>query len=86
MKSAANFWGRGAVGVLLTGMGEDGAEGLASIYHAGGTTLTQNQATSAIYGMPARAMELGVVHQSLAPEEIAEALIHLASGLAQEGA
>ena len=65
-KSAALAYGARAVGVVLTGMGKDGALGLAAIKAAGGRTLAQDRESSTVYGMPKAAAELGVV------DEIAE--------------
>ncbi len=59
--SAAQHFGARAMGVVLTGMGNDGARGLAQIKAAGGVTVAQDRATSTVYGMPKAAVELGVV-------------------------
>lgn len=70
MQSAADVFGAYTVGILLTGMGRDGALGMQHIYRAGGYTLAQNEATAPIYGMPRAAVELGAVHEVLSPEDI----------------
>ncbi len=62
-KSAAQVHGSRVVGVVLTGMGKDGALGLAAIKAAGGRTIAQDRATSTVYGMPRAAVELGVVDE-----------------------
>jgi two-component system chemotaxis response regulator CheB len=59
--SAAQAFGARSIGVVLTGMGRDGAKGLAAVKASGGTTLAQDKATSLVYGMPKAAVELGVV-------------------------
>ena len=64
--SIARHYGARGVGVLLTGMGRDGALGLAAIKAAGGVTLAQDEATSVVYGMPRAAVQMGVV-DSVAP-------------------
>jgi two-component system, chemotaxis family, protein-glutamate methylesterase/glutaminase len=74
MRAAARRYGTGAVGVLLTGMGRDGAEGMAEIAAAGGVTIAQNEATSVVYGMPKAALELGAAKHVLPLELIAPAL------------
>jgi two-component system chemotaxis response regulator CheB len=78
MCAAARCFGAGAVGVLLTGMGRDGAEGMASIAAAGGITIAQDEASSVVYGMPKVAVELGAVQHILPREQIAPALEALA--------
>ena len=72
--SVAKHAGSDAIGVLLTGMGDDGARGLLAIQQAGGRTVAQDEATCAVYGMPAAARRLGAVTDMLPPAEIARAL------------
>ena len=79
MHSAAHYFGAGTVGVLLTGMGRDGADGMASIAAAGGTTVAQDEASSVVYGMPKEAVALGSVQHILPLEQIAAALESLAN-------
>ncbi|MEO0456601.1 MAG: chemotaxis-specific protein-glutamate methyltransferase CheB [Cyanobacteria bacterium P01_A01_bin.114] len=73
--SIAHAYGRHAVGILLTGMGKDGAVGLKSIKQAGGLTIAQNESTCVVFGMPKVAIELGAARQVLAIDEIAQTLI-----------
>jgi two-component system chemotaxis response regulator CheB len=68
--------GRG-VGVILTGMGRDGAKGLLAIREAGGRTLGQNEATCVVYGMPKAAFEIGAVERQLPLEKIGPAIRQL---------
>jgi two-component system chemotaxis response regulator CheB len=75
--SAAVSYGQRCCGVLLTGMGHDGAEGLRAIKAAGGATFAQDEATSAVFGMPKAAIDLGVVDRILPIEEMARALAEL---------
>ena len=63
--SAAECAGRHALGVLLTGMGRDGALGMQKLKAAGAVNLAQNEQTCVVYGMPRAAVELGVVDRVL---------------------
>ncbi|RMF87092.1 MAG: chemotaxis response regulator protein-glutamate methylesterase [Nitrospirae bacterium] len=84
--SAAELLGPEAVGVLLTGMGDDGARGLKALREAGAATIGQDQATCVVYGMPAAAAALGACEQILPLEQIPEALLAAsASGAATGG-
>lgn len=75
--SVADVAGADAVGVLLTGMGRDGAEGLKRMRDGGAFTIAQDEATSAVYGMPAAAMAVGAVDLQLALPDIGRALRQL---------
>jgi two-component system chemotaxis response regulator CheB len=81
-KSVATAVGPGAVGVLLTGMGRDGAAGMAALHTAGAATIAQDESTSAIYGMPRAAIAAGVVDQILPLPHIAAALEDLVAAAA----
>jgi len=73
-QSVAEAFGRSAVGILLSGMGQDGAEGLLQLKRAGGMTIVQDEETSVIFGMPGEAVRLGAAQYVLAPRQIAEML------------
>ncbi len=77
-ESMAQF-GERTVGVILTGMGKDGAEGLGAIRRAGGSTIGQDEATSVVYGMPRVAFEMGAVETQLPLESIAPEVLRLCS-------
>ncbi|HEV3066294.1 MAG TPA: chemotaxis protein CheB [Streptosporangiaceae bacterium] len=76
LTSIATAAGRRGVAVVLTGMGNDGAEGTAAVHAAGGLAIAQDEASSAIYGMPKAAYERGA-DMTLPPEEIIETLAAL---------
>ena len=79
-KSVAHAFGPRAIGVLLTGMGDDGATGLAEMRQAGAVTVAQDEGSCVVYGMPAEAIRLGAADHVLAPEDIAGLLVkHAAS-------
>lgn len=77
-ESVAACVGAQAIGAVLTGMGEDGARGLAAMRRSGARTLAQDQKTSVVYGMPREAMRQGGAEVAVPLERIAEALLHLA--------
>ncbi|MGK7876046.1 MAG: chemotaxis response regulator protein-glutamate methylesterase [Xenococcaceae cyanobacterium] len=74
-ESVAKFYGKATVGILLTGMGRDGAEGMQAIAQAGGFTIAQDEATSVVFGMPKEAIALGAAQEILPIEAIAPMLI-----------
>ena len=78
-KSVAQGYGARAIGVVLTGMGRDGAVGLAAIKAAGGRTIAQDRASCTVYGMPRAAVEMGVVDEVIALDRVGLALTHLVS-------
>lgn len=79
--SVAQAAGRDAIGLILTGMGADGADGLVAIRSAGGHTIGQDEASSTVYGMPRVAAERGGVNVVAGLDRIAAALIESAASL-----
>lgn len=77
-ESVAHAYGKRGVGCLLTGMGRDGADGLAAIQDAGGITFAQDEATSVVFGMPGEAIRRGAAQRVLGLNDIAPALVDLA--------
>ena len=75
--SVAEHAGRNAVGVILTGMGKDGAAGLLNMRNAGASTVGQNEKTCVVYGMPKAAFDIGAVVAELSIEDIAPKLVKL---------
>lgn len=70
-RSAARELGGSAIGVLLTGMGKDGADGLLQMHRAGAWTIAQDEASCVVYGMPREAVSLGAAHEVLPLGDIA---------------
>jgi two-component system chemotaxis response regulator CheB len=73
-QAIAAYYGSGATGVLLTGMGADGAQGMKAIADAGGTTIAQDESSCVVFGMPKVAIALGSVQRVLPLNEIASFL------------
>jgi two-component system chemotaxis response regulator CheB len=80
LSSMARDMGRRAIGVVLTGMGSDGADGLAELHKAGGHTIAEDESTCVVFGMPAAAAKLGAVREMLPLPGIAPRLRQLAEG------
>jgi two-component system chemotaxis response regulator CheB len=74
MLSAAKAFGRRSIGVVMTGMGKDGAAGVAAIKQAGGATLAQDKDSCIIYGMPRAAVETGQIDQIVSLDKLADAI------------
>ncbi len=84
MTSAVGYFGGGVVGVLLSGMGRDGADGMLAIARAGGVTIAQDERSSTVFGMPKQAIELGAARYILNPEEIARQLLQIVRDAARD--
>ncbi|EAT17219.1 chemotaxis-specific protein-glutamate methyltransferase CheB [Desulfuromonas acetoxidans] len=76
-QSAARAYGGDVVGVLMTGMGRDGAAELLTLQQQGAVTLLQDKESCVVYGMPGEAEQLGAGNYKLCPERIGQQLIHL---------
>ncbi len=74
-KTASQVFGRRCLGVILTGMGRDGADGLLQIKNAGGMALGESESSCVVYGMPKAAFELGAIDAEFKIEEMAQAIV-----------
>lgn len=83
-RSVARCLGPKAVGVILTGMGRDGAQGLLEMRRGGAHTMGQDEGSCVVYGMPKVAFEVGAVMQQIGLEKIAESILQLTSRQAKE--
>jgi two-component system chemotaxis response regulator CheB len=76
-RTVANVFGSNAIGILLTGMGRDGADELKLMKDKGAVTIAQDKETCIVYGMPNEAVKLGAAMHVLSPEEIVKTIISL---------
>lgn len=79
LESVAQAYGGQAIGIVLTGMGDDGAHGLQTMRRAGAITIAQDEASSVVFGMPGEAIRLGAAHHVLSLPKIAPILASLSS-------
>ena len=84
--SAVEHFGAATLGVVLTGMGRDGAEGLAAVRLAGGRALVQDRASSVVYGMPHAALERAGADRVLPLRDVARAIVELVAELPERAA
>lgn len=77
-RSVARYAGGNAVGIIMTGMGDDGARGLKEMRDQGARTLGQNEASCVVYGMPKEAMACGAVEEELPLDKLGLAALRLA--------
>jgi two-component system chemotaxis response regulator CheB len=75
LKSVASVYRSQAMGVILTGMGSDGAAGMKSIHRQGGLTVGQDEATCTVYGMPRACAELGILHHVVPLAQISQQIL-----------
>ncbi len=75
-RSTARYAGKNAIGIIMTGMGDDGAKGMKEMKEAGAYTIAQDEATSVVFGMPAEAIKLGGVDKILPLQSIAADALH----------
>jgi len=76
-KSVAQYAGRNSLGIILTGMGNDGAEGLLMMRKAGAATLAQDEETSVVFGMPKEAIKRGAVEKGTPLQDITETALRM---------
>ena len=76
-RSVARFAGQNAIGVIMTGMGRDGSEGLQAVKRCGGKIIAEHQSTSIVYGMPKAAFETGQVDLVVPLPEISKAIVKM---------
>jgi two-component system, chemotaxis family, protein-glutamate methylesterase/glutaminase len=85
-RSAAKFAGKNATGIIMTGMGDDGAKGMREMFDAGARTLAQDEATCVVFGMPKEAIKLGGVQDVLPLDAIPEAIVSLGRSMGWKNA
>lgn len=75
-RSVAHCAGKNALGIIMTGMGDDGARGLREMHEAGAETIAQDEASCVVFGMPKEAIKLGAADHIMPLTKIAEAILH----------
>lgn len=85
LNSVARYAGANALGVILTGMGRDGADGMVAMKKAGSFNIAQDEATSVVFGMPKEAIARGVVDEVLPIERMAEAVARYLKKMQKNG-
>jgi len=81
LSSTAKVFGKNTIGVIMTGMGNDGAEGIVKVKKAGGTTVAEDPKTAILWAMPESAIKTGCVDYVVPKEKMAELLVKLTSGV-----
>ena len=80
-RSVAKFAGANALGIIMTGMGDDGARGMKEMHDAGAKTIAQDEQSCVVFGMPKEAIKLGVVDQTIPLNQIPSAIVSYGRGL-----
>jgi two-component system chemotaxis response regulator CheB len=75
-RSVAKFAGKNATGIIMTGMGDDGARGLKEMLVAGCSTVAQDESSCVVFGMPKEAIKLGAAQRILPLQEIYQAILN----------
>jgi two-component system chemotaxis response regulator CheB len=75
-RSVAKFAGRNATGIIMTGMGDDGARGMEEMKKAGARTIAQDEASCVVFGMPKEAIKLNAAQRVMGLQEIAQVILH----------
>ncbi|MFH1771194.1 MAG: chemotaxis-specific protein-glutamate methyltransferase CheB [Candidatus Omnitrophota bacterium] len=76
-ESAGNAYGKNAIGIILTGMGKDGAKGIKSLHDTGGLTIAQDEESSIIFGMPKAAIEMNAIDKIVSLSDIPSVIMEL---------
>jgi two-component system chemotaxis response regulator CheB len=76
MNSVAKTFRNLSMGIIMTGMGSDGASGMQAIHNAGGLTIGQDEASCAVYGMPRVCAEMGILHRVVPLTQIPQQILH----------
>ena len=79
-RSAAKYAGANALGIIMTGMGDDGARGMKEMHDAGARTIAQDEASCIVFGMPREAIKLDTVDQVMALDQIPSAIVNFSRG------
>lgn len=79
-RSVAKFAGKNALGIIMTGMGDDGARGLKEMHDAGAPTIAEDESSCVVFGMPKEAIKLGAVERSVPLEHIGGEIVRFGQG------
>jgi two-component system chemotaxis response regulator CheB len=79
-RSVAKFAGANALGIIMTGMGDDGARGMKEMHDAGAKTIAQDEASCVVFGMPKEAIKLGATDQTIPLDQIPAAIVNYGKG------